>query len=175
MEYREFIDQIKTDLPKQLAGTLEGAAVTEAHVNRLQGLSYDGISIVPKGSTVEIIMNLQPYFQMLNNGMTYEDVVERIMDTAAEAYADRPEIQIESFSSYENIKDKLMVQLIGKEGNEEMIHTIPHHSMEDMEIVYRLRIQDTEMGRASALVTNAMLEYYGITEEQLRQDAFISA
>ena len=54
----------------------------------------------------------------------------------------------------------------------EMLRTIPHHSIEDMEIVYRFHVQDTEMGLASALVTNSMLEHYGITAEQLQQDAF---
>ena len=68
-----------------------------------------------------------------------------------------------------------MIQLIGRKGNEEMLKTIPHHPIEDMEIVYRFHVQDTEMGQASALVTNSMLEHYGITAGQLQQDAFASA
>ena len=175
MEYREFMEQIKKDLPERLSGILEGAVVNTTQVDKLQGRSYEGLSIVPEGSMIGLTMDLQPYFQMFNDGMAYENIVEQIADRASGTYADRPAVTAESIGSYEAMKDKLMIQLIGREGNEGMLRTIPHHSIEDMEIVYRLRVQDTEMGLASALVTNSMLGHYGITAEQLRQDAFASA
>lgn len=175
MEYREFMEQIKKDLPERLSGTLERAVVNTTQVDKLQGRSYEGLSIVPEGSMIGLTMDLQPYFQMFNDGMAYENIVEQIADRASGTYTDRPAVTAESIGSYEAMKDKLMIQLIGREGNEGMLRTIPHHSIEDMEIVYRLRVQDTEMGLASALVTNSMLGHYGITAEQLRQDAFASA
>lgn len=175
MEYREFMEQIKKDLPERLSGTLEGAVVNTTQVDKLQGCSYEGLSIVPEGSMIGLTMDLQPYFQMFNDGMAYKNIVEQIADRASGTYADRPAVTAESIGSYEAVKDKLMIQLIGREGNEGMLRTIPHHSIEDMEIVYRLCVQDTEMGLASALVTNSMLGHYGITAEQLRQDAFASA
>ena len=175
MEYREFMEQIKKDLPERLSGILEGALVNTTQVDKLQGRSYEGLSIVPDGSMIGLTMDLRPYFQMYNDGMAYENIVEQIADRASGTYADRPVVTAESIGSYEAVKDKLMIQLIGREGNEGMLRTIPHHSIEDMEIVYRLRVQDAEMGLASALVTNSMLGHYGITAEQLRQDAFASA
>lgn len=175
MDYREFLEQIKKDLPERLSGVLEGATVDTTQVDKLQGRSYEGLSIVPEGSMIGLTMDLQPYFQMFNDGMAYENIVEQIADRASGTYADRPAVTAESIGSYEAVKDKLMIQLIGREGNEGMLRTIPHHSIEDMEIVYRLRVQDTETGLASALVTNSMLGHYGITAEQLRQDAFASA
>lgn len=175
MEYREFMEQIKKDLPERLSGILEGAVVNTTQVDKLQGRSYEGLSIVPEGSMIGLTMDLQPYFQMFHDGMAYENIVEQIADRASGTYEDRPAVTAESIGSYEAVKDKLMIQLIGREGNEGMLRTIPHHSIEDMEIVYRLRVQDMEMGLASALVTNSMLGHYGITAEQLRQDAFASA
>ena len=41
MEYREFMEQIKKDLPERLSGTLEGATVDTTQVDRLQGCSYE--------------------------------------------------------------------------------------------------------------------------------------
>lgn len=175
MEYREFMEQIKKDLPERLSGTLEGATVDTTQVDKLQGRSYEGLSIVPDGSMIGVTMDLQPYYQMFNDGISYENIMEQIADRAAGAYADRPAVTAEDIGSYEAVKDKLMIQMIGREGNEEMLRTIPHHPIEDMEIVYRFHVQDTEMGMASALVTNSMLEHYGITAGQLQQDAFASA
>ena len=175
MDYREFMEQVKKDLPERLSGVLEGATVDTTQVDKLQGRSYEGLSIAPEGSIIGLTMDLQPYFQMFNDGISYENIVEQIADRAAGAYADRPAVTAEDIGNYEAVKDTLMIQLIGREGNEEMLQTIPHHSIEDMEIVYRFHVQDTELGMASALVTNSMLERYGITAEQLKQDAFVSA
>ena len=107
MEYREFMEQIKKDLPERLSGTLEGATVDTTQVDRLQGCSYEGLSIVPDGSMIGLTMDLQPYFQMFSNGISYENIVEQIADRAAGAYADRPAVTAEDFGSYEAVKDKL--------------------------------------------------------------------
>lgn len=175
MNYKEFMEQVKEDLPKHLTGVLEDASVNVTQVGRLQGLSYEGISIVPGGSIMGMTMDLQPYYQLLNVGMTYENILNRLAETAESTFADRPDLSIETLGNYDEVKDRLMIQLVGRDGNEEMLQTIPHHSIEDMEIVYRLHIQDTEFGRASALVTNVLLDKYGITADQLRQDAFATA
>ena len=140
MDYREFMEQVKKDLPEQLSGVLEGATVDTTQVDKLQGRSYEGLSIAPDGSIIGLTMDLQPYFQMFNDGISYENIVEQIADRAIGAYAVRPAVTAEDIGSYEAVKDKLMIQLIGREGNEEMLRTIPHHSIEDMEIVYRFHV-----------------------------------
>ena len=87
MEYREFMEQIKKDLPERLSGVLEGATVDTTQVDKLQGRSYEGLSIVPEGSMIGLTMDLQPYFQMFNDGMAYENIVEQIADRASGTYA----------------------------------------------------------------------------------------
>lgn len=47
MDYREFLEQIKKDLSERLSGVLEGATVDTTQVDKLQGRSYEGLSIVP--------------------------------------------------------------------------------------------------------------------------------
>lgn len=47
--------------------------------------------------------------------------------------------------------------------------------MEDMAIVYRIVLDSSDDGRSSILVTNKMLESYGITAEQLHADAMAIA
>ena len=63
MEYREFMEQIKKDLPERLSGTLEGATVDTTQVDRLQGCSYEGLSIVPDGSMIGLTMTYSPIFR----------------------------------------------------------------------------------------------------------------
>lgn len=120
-------------------------------------------------------MDMQPYFQMVQEGIPYETVLENAADTAVGRYEGRPDISLEEIGTYAAVRDHLTVQLVGKEKNEEMLRQIPHHDLEDMSVIYRLQIRSDGYGEASITVTNTMLEQYGVTAEQLHRDAVESA
>lgn len=175
MDYKEFIENVKNDLPELLTGPLKGAVIDETQINKLQGRSYQGINIAPEGASIGVSMNMLPHLQMLNSGTPYEEVLENLADIITSSYAEQPDFSRASFENYEIMKPKLMIQLIGREGNEEMLQQIPHHDIEDLTLVYRLNIYENASGRATTLVTNDLLEKYGVTPEQLHQDAMEAA
>ena len=175
MDYKEFIENVKNDLPELLTGELRNVVIDETQVNKLQGRSYQGIVITPAGSSMGVSMNMLPHLQMLNNGTPYEEVLKNLADIITDRYAEHPDFSIDSLKNYEMVKSQLIVQLIGHEGNEEMLQQIPHRDMEDLALVYRLNIHENASGRATTLITYDMLEMYVITLEQLHQDAMESA
>lgn len=67
------------------------------------------------------------------------------------------------------------MEVVSAERNAELLETVPHKNMEDMAVVYRFLIDSTDEGRSSILVTNKMLDNYGITPEQLHADAVKNA
>lgn len=73
------------------------------------------------------------------------------------------------------MKDKLVMEVVSIEANEELLQTIPHKEMEDMAVVYRFVIESNEDGRMTILATNQLLESMGITAEQLHKDAMENA
>ena len=76
MDYKEFIENVKNDLPELLTGELRNVVIDETQVNKLQGRSYQGIVITPAGSSMGVSMNMLPHLQMLNNGTPYEEVLK---------------------------------------------------------------------------------------------------
>ena len=74
-------------------------------------------------------------------------------------------------SDYSRMKELLTLQLLSSDGNGYKLDDVPYRKVEDMNLVYRFDLGDTENGRASILVTNDMLHRYDIDEEQLHQDA----
>ncbi len=175
MDYKEFIEQVKRDLPERLAGDLKGASVADSHVEKLQNASYDGIDIRPENGSMGISMSMEGYFAAVENGTPYQEVIGQIAEEAEESYRDRPVVRPEDYRDYEKMKPSLMVQLVGQEGNESMLEKIPHQDMVDMAVVYWLDFSMTEDGRATALITNGLLESYGISQEQLHRDAMEQA
>ena len=76
---------------------------------------------------------------------------------------------------YSAMKDMLTVEVVGKDQNAEMLQSVPHQEMEDLAAVYRIDLGETENGNATFLITNEMLRNYGITPDQLHQDALDAA
>ena len=78
-------------------------------------------------------------------------------------------------NDYEQMKDKLVMEVVSAERNADLLAKVPHQEMEDMAVVYRFVMQSDDEGRATILVTNQLLERYGITPEELHADAMENA
>lgn len=63
------------------------------------------------------------------------------------------------------------MQVVPVEPNKEMLENIPHKTVEDIAVVYRVEIPGSTDGSATTLVTNPLLDQYGVTAEQLHTDA----
>ncbi|MDO4170600.1 MAG: DUF5688 family protein [Lachnospiraceae bacterium] len=77
-------------------------------------------------------------------------------------------------SSYENVKDRLIVRMVSSKENKEWLSNVPHHNVEDMAAVYRIVLTKNEQGLTSIPFDNRLLAHYGITKKQLHEDAIES-
>ena len=171
MDFKKFVENMQMDLPKSLSETFHNISVEPAEVTKLQGQSYTGISVRKDESAIGMTVNLNPFFREYEAGTAYEEVLQGITDFVTIHISQTPEFNLEMLNSYETMKPYLSVQIVGKKSNEEQLATIPHQIMEDMAVVYRFNLGEISDGRASVLVTNHMLETYGVAQEQLHQDA----
>ena len=173
MDYRDFVEIAKEELPERLPESLWGAVIDDAKVDKLQGQSYEGIRVIPKDSIVSMSVDLQPYFEMAIQGMPMGEVLNGIADRIDSVFAEQPDFSLDMLDDYEKMKERLTVQLVGREANEEMLQQIPHQDMEDLCLVYRVNVQKSGDFIASFLLTNEALRRLGIIEEQLHQDALV--
>ena len=82
-----------------------------------------------------------------------------------------PAIDVSALMDYENMKEKLSVEVISADANADLLANVPHDRMEDLAVVYRFVMESSEDGRASILVTNNLMDRMGVSHEQLRSDA----
>lgn len=175
MNYEKFAENVQADLTKSLSDTFPNVSVETMKVNKLQGQSYSGITINHDESAVAPSINLEPFFEMYENGEIYEDVLQRITDIVVTSFSHMEDFDVDALNNYEQMKEHLTIQIVGAERNAERLTTIPHQMMEDMAVVYRFNFGEVSGGNASIVVTNPMMELYGITKEQLHQDALEAA
>ena len=63
------------------------------------------------------------------------------------------------------------MQVIPVGPNTEMLENIPHKTVEDIAVVYRVELPNAADSSATTLVTNQLLAEYGVTADQLHVDA----
>lgn len=175
MNFEEFKKQLMQDIPEQISSDVK-IFVEENEVNKLQNESYQGIVVRKEGDAIGVTLNVSAMYDHMDfNDVPYEEMLSNAVDTVQRGFEQAPDIDVANLSNYEAMKEKLVIQVVPTKGNEEMLMNIPHHEMEDMSVVYRLSMGSDENGRATALVTNNLLDSFGITANQLRQDALIYA
>lgn len=171
MDFKEFQDKILQEAKDRMWGVEVGIQPVE----KLQGESYTGLSIKPNDSPVAATLNLDQVYSQMLDGKSFQEVADDLILHASDVIVDMPKIDVNDLINYEQMKKSLVVQVIPTDRNAEMLVNIPHKDIEDMSLVYRAQLDQTENGISSVLITNQMLENYGITADQLHQDAMDAA
>ena len=179
MTYDAFLDQMKKDLEAGFAEDLPAkysqVKIGIRDVEKLQGESYRGISFRVGDAPIEGNLNMQQAYQAHEAGVPYESILRDTQEAIMQQVDRMPQFNIGEISDYESMKANLMMELIPQKGNEERLAEVPHQKVEDMALIYRMDMGDSPGGKMTSVVTNQNMLAYGITAEQLHQDAIENA
>lgn len=174
MDFAKFKESLIEDVQQGLYEKGIEANVSTNEVSKLNE-SYEALTVTPEGSNVGVNVNMENFFEAYENGVDYDAVVDRAIRVIENGLDHQPAIDVSSLTDYSQMKDKLIMEVVSKEANEEMLANIPHVEMEDMAVVYRFVLDSSEEGRATILATNQLIETMGVTTEQLHKDAMENA
>ena len=133
--------------------------------------NYEAMSVVPEGSNVGVNFNIENAFANYEHTDDYAGVLASATMVIADGLDRAPAIDVSALMDYENMKEKLSVEVISADANADLLANVPHDRMEDLAVVYRFVMESSEDGRASILVTNNLMDRMGVSHEQLRSDA----
>ena len=174
MNFDEFKDQFTEDVKQALKDAGIDAKVSTNTVNKMNE-SYEAMTITPEGSNIGVNVNMEKFFEAYENGTDYDSVVAKAVDVIEGGFANQPTVDVASLTDYDQMKDKLVMEVVSAEANAEMLDKVPHQNIEDMAVVYRFVLDSSDDGRATILVTNQLLDTMGVTPEQLHADAMENA
>lgn len=174
MDYERFKEGFQDALKAEL--TVRGAEV-ELESRRVEKMnqSYDAITVRPVDSAIGVNISVEKAFAEYENGSDIPEIVNRFADAVENGLRESPQFDLDSLSDYEQMKSKLSMEVVSADRNAELLQNVPHERMEDMAVIYRFVLDQTDSGNGTILVTNQMLDQYGITKEQLRADALENA
>ncbi|WP_292197843.1 DUF5688 family protein [Butyrivibrio sp.] len=177
-DYQEFKENFKDLVEK----TFEDKGIHDIEVeNRLVDKvneTYDAFTVKHTGSDVGVNISVsEAYSKYIWEDADLNNIASVMVDRTVEALQNAPSISngINDIQNYDVMKNKLVMEVVSAEANAELLETIPHKDIEDMAVVYRFDVKDIVGEGATVIVTNKMLDNYGVTPEQLHADAVKNA
>ncbi|MCF0186699.1 MAG: hypothetical protein HUJ98_09475, partial [Bacteroidaceae bacterium] len=175
MDYENFKEQFVENLKEALYEKgMEDVQMREAHVDKLNG-GYDAVTVTPADSNIGVTLNVGNFYKAMESGADMSEVVSKASQIAMEGLENTPVVDVNALTDYDQMKNKLVMEVVSAETNAEMLQTVPHRELEDMAVVYRFVIESNENGRATILATNDMIQAMGVTPDQLHADAMENA
>lgn len=175
MDYEQFKQAIADDVKARMEDSTIGKCDVEFHEVNKVNYGYEAMTVKPENERIGVNLNVNQLYEKYQESGNYDQVLDNAVDTITHGLENSPELDVGALTDYEAMKEKLSLEVISKEANAEVLQNVPHKDMEDMAVVYRFVLDSDTAGRSTVLVTNNMLDNYGITADQLHQDALDNA
>lgn len=129
------------------------------------------INIEPAGDEPSCSPNfyVEEYYCMYEEGRSVESIAAIIMDLYRDNKVCR-HIEDGDPSDRDNA-DRVILMLINRKGNEELLKKIPHRDFLDLTVIYRVVLARDEDSIMSYILTDAILQAWGMTEEEIYEKA----
>ena len=171
MTMNQFMADMRRDLEDRLSGIYPGIRVEKQDVDKVQGESYRGLAIRRDDLQIAPVFNVAPLYEQMED-QSYGSILNALVQKAVGIMEKPLNINAEMLQDYDLMKGKLMTQVIPVKDNAERLAQMPHRQMKDMAVIYRFMLgEDPHGGTMTVAVTNAMLDSYDITADQLYEDA----
>lgn len=173
MNFNDFVNEVKGNIKSFLPKDYENADVSVMDYLKLNR-TYTGLVVRKEGEMIAPTINLNQLYATYNAqpGVTMEAVCRKIADVVIDAPI---QVDLKSFLNYEDVKDKLFIRVSSAEANKEVLENAPYQLREDLAITYHVAVGKDQEGLSSMFIKNDLLEQYGITAEQLHEDAMKSS
>ena len=170
MNFDEFVTQVKDRVKDYLPDDFADANVEVMETRKLNH-TYTALTVRKEGQLIAPSIDLNALYEELENS-----IMEKALEKSADLAQREPkDLDVETIQDYEKAKDHLFIRVSSAEENRELLEDIPHKEFGDLAITYHVlaEINDQEMG--STMVTNSLLEKFGVAKEQLHEDALLNS
>lgn len=163
MKYQEFIKNIKEHITTQVDASHK---VIIQPVIKNNGTVLDGLIIIDPILNISPTIYLNPYYHRYLNGISFEDICTDILDTYKENLPSE-DFDISSFKDFSKAKDHIIIKLVNRKKNRELLDDIPFIPYYDLAMIFVVAVCDFMNEFATILIHNQHLAFWGISVEEL--------
>ena len=173
MNFEDFKKTIKEKIGEYLTEDYADADMSLSEVKKSGGESYDALMIRKSGEerySVIPALNLTEAYNKYQNGQSVEQICEDLADVRMNVPI--PEgLEKDMFMNFDKVKGKIYPRLVNSETSKDYLITRPHTEVEDLSMVYAVRINENSTGFAEAVIDYDLAKMWGVDVEDLHEAA----
>ena len=166
MNLDEFKQAIVDNIKDYLPAKFEESDVEVRQVLKNNDTALDGLIIHDPDTNVAPTIYLNQFFEEYQNGRDLNDIIGDIADVYIANTVDK-QMDVSIVTDFEKAKGNILPRLVNSEENQELLAQRPHMIMDDLAVTYHLEMGKSDNGNMSVAITNAILDMYGISQEEL--------
>ena len=168
MEFEKFVETVKETIKDYLPDEYKNASVDVYPFKKLNE-NYLGMTVRTEGQRTSPTLNLNMFYQKMQDvHMDMKDIMEKMADVVQIIPID---IDMDLLTNYEKAKENLFIRVSDADRNQEILSNVPHTRVENLAITYHIFANSGADGIASTIVTHEMMRLFGVSKDQLHQDA----
>lgn len=172
MNKTEFFEMIKDGVLANLRDTdptLDGAI---QQVTKINNIIYHGLSLRSDNNRVAPMIYLDDFFSRYSdNDISIDDIVNRVTEVYKKNIAGAQDIDVSNITDYDIVKTQIIPAVCNFERSSEYLKSAPFERICDLAVYYRILI-DMADGEGSILVSSQLMETWGISFEDLKDQAW---
>jgi len=171
MNFEEFKEYCVEHLLLALPEGYEDATINVNTVQKNNGKTLTALTVLRKDKNVAPNIYLEGFYMDYERGKFLDEIIHEIADILRNSVQQSEEFYniVKSFENVNFIKDKVIVELVNREKNAELLNDIPYSIREDLALIYKVMIENREGERATILIHNNHLKNWGISAEELHE------
>ena len=173
MNFDDFKNYVVENIGEYLTDDYLGADMSISNVTRSNGYSYDALAIrkaEDADSGIVPVLDMNAAFREYEEGMPVDDC----MKTLAHIRMDAPipdGVNRNSLMSFDSTKALVFPRLVNFANNAEYLKDKPYKQVEDLAVLYAVRVHSDSDGFGEAVIDNRLMELWGVDEEQIHATA----
>lgn len=159
ISYENFKKEIFENILDYLPDSYKGCVVQIAQILK-PNKKIDVLSLVDTDSQFSPSLYIEDYYDHYLKGCSIHYILKDMAANYLEAmqYVKRQNLDLNSLTDYENVKDLIYPRLIDKNSNREFLEGVPHKEMADLAITYAIRINAASPTPGLATVSNSLFD-----------------
>ena len=166
MNFEEFTNRVKQATQDYLGAE---AQLEIEKITKNNGLVLTALILRENHGQVTPTIYLEQYYEVYSRGKSFGEVMEMIF-SVYDQYGG-VQFDLDFFSDYQRIKERLLFKLVHCEKNKEMLQNVPYIPWEDLAIVFFLLFDHDVLGRGTIMIKTEHMEKWNIGVEDMYRDA----
>lgn len=170
LDYPDFINYVREHIIDYIGGRLQKTEIVRVEIAPMMKNNEtvtDALQIYEKGPRKCPMISLDDFYDEYCMGEELPEIMQSIAKTYENSREQEYFITPEELACFERMKHQIVIRLVSLEKNSHLLEVCPYRIFIDMAMTYRVLSGKTAGGISTVLVTQSMMEGWGITEPVL--------